>query len=425
MARSLLLLFAVAWELFAMSTIVWRGDAPAVRQVDTFTPTASNSQTYSITINGKSVSYTADSSASVQEICEGLQALLAASEIPEFAAITWTENDTVITGTGPEDGSPFTATSAATGGGALVQSTTTAANGPNRVVAANFVGAALPANGDTLVIQDSSSSLSYSLAALSAVTLDLLNILADFGDGGQVGLPYFNRSNSGGAYYEYRGTYLQVGATEVKIGDGKGQGSGLIKLNLGSVQTSIQVFKTGQPSDQDYGAVQLIGTHASNVLRVFDGSVDVAMGPSEVATFLTITVSGGTVRLGGGCTLTTVEADGNAVVEVRSAATTLRTQGSGVIRKIGSGAVGTVDIGGGQVEYSAAGTITTLTVRAGKTFDASKLTVAVTITDSTAYAGARILDPNGKLTFTNATSCPDGADSVVFVTKKGATVKVA
>lgn len=406
-----------------MSTIVWRGDAPAVRQVDTFTPTASNSQTYTITINGKTVSYTADSSATVQEIVEGLQAALAASTIPEFAEITWTENDSVVIGTGPEDGTPFTATSAATGGGALVQSTTTTAISPNRVVAANFVGAALPTNGDTLVIQDSASSLKFSLAALSAVTVDLLNILADFSDGGQIGLPYFNRESD--AYYEYRGTYLQVGATEVKIGDGNGNGSGLIKLNFGTVQTLVQVFKTGQPADQDYGAVQLIGTHASNALRVFGGSVDVAMGPGEVATFATVTASGGVVRLGGGCTLTTVEADGNAVVEVRSAATTLQTQGSGIIRKIGSGAVTTIDVGGGTVEYSAAGTITTLTVRAGKTFDASKLTVAVTITNSTAYAGATILDPNGKITWTNATSCPDGADSVRFVTKKGATVKVA
>jgi hypothetical protein len=408
-----------------MSTIVWRGDAPVTRQVDTFTPTASNSQTYTITINGKSVSYTADSGTTVQEICEGLQAALAASTIPEFAEITWTENDSVVTGTGPDDGTPFTATSSATGAGALAQSTVTAAVGPNRVVAANFVGAALPTNGDTLVIQDSASSLNYSLSALSAVTVDLLNILADFSEGGEIGLPYFNRSNSGGAYYEYRGTYLQIGATEVKIGDGNGQGSGLIKLNLGSVQTSIQVFKTGQPTDQDYGAVQLIGTHASNVLRIFGGSVDVAMGPGEVATFATITASGGVVRLGGGCTLTTVEADGNAVVEVRSAATTLQTQGSGIIRKIGSGAVGTIDVGGGTVEYSAAGTITTLVVRAGKTFDASRLTASVTITNSTCYAGATILDPNGKITWTNATSCPDGADSVRFVTKKGATVKVA
>lgn len=408
-----------------MSTIVWRGDAPVTRQVDTFTPTASNSQTYTITINGKSVSYTADSGTTVQEICEGLQAALAASTIPEFAEITWTENDSVVTGTGPDDGTPFTATSSATGAGALAQSTVTAAVGPNRVVAANFVGAALPTNGDTLVIQDSSSSLNYSLSALSAVTVDLLNILADFSEGGEIGLPYFNRSNSGGTYYEYRGTYLQIGATEVKIGDGNGQGSGLIKLNLGSVQTSIQVFKTGQPSDQDYGAVQLIGTHASNVLRVFGGSVDVAMGPGEVATFLTITASGGVVRLGGGCTLTTVESDGNAVVEVRSAATTLQTQGSGIIRKIGSGAVGTIDVGGGTVEYSAAGTITTLTVRAGKTFDASRLTASVTITNSTCYAGSRILDPNGKLVFTNATSCPDGADSVVFQSKKGANVKIS
>lgn len=410
-----------------MPTIVWRGDAPVVPQVDSFTPTVVNSETYEITINGKSVSYAADSGTSAQEIVEGLQALLAASEIPEFSEITWTEDNSVLYGTGPANGKPFTATASGTNTADLTQATVTAASGPNRVVAANFVGAALPANGDELVIQDSSSPLKYSLAALSAVTLDRLDILADFSNGGQVGLPQTNSDGDGGdgSYFEYRDQYLQVGATEVQIGDGIGQGSGLIRLNLGSVQTLVQVIKTGNPTDQDYGAVQLLATHASNELRVFGGSVDVAMGPGEVATFLTITASAGMVRCGAGVTLTTVESNGSAVVEVRSAATTIRTQGNGTVRKVGSGAVTTIDVGGGTVEYSAAGTITTLTVRAGKTFDASRLTVGVTVTNSTAYSGARILDPNGKITWTNATACPDGADSVVFVTKKGATVKVA
>lgn len=405
------------------STIVWRGDAPVVRQVDSFTPTVVNSETYEITINGKSVSYAADSGTTAQEIVEGLQAALAASEIPEFAEITWTEDDAVLYGTGPDTGKPFTATASGTGSADLTRAAVTVASGPNRVVAANFDGAALPANGDTLVVQDSASSLLYSLDALSAVTLAALNILADFSNSGQIGLPQNNVDAD--SYYEYRPRYLAVGATLCTIGDGLGQGSGRIALNFGSVQTLAQVIKTGNPADQDYGAVQLLGTNASNELRVFGGSVDIAMGPAEVSTFATITASGGVVRCGAGCTLTTIEANGNAVIEVRSAATTITTQGNGIVRKIGSGVVGTINVDGGNVEYSAAGTITTLVVRAGKTFDASKLTTAVTITNSTAYAGARILDPNGKLTFTNATSCPDGADSVTFVTKKGATVKVA
>lgn len=406
-----------------MSTIVWRGDAPVVPQVDSFTPTVVNSETYTVTINGKSVSYEADSSTSAQEIVEGLQAALAASVIPEFTEITWTEDNAVLYGTGPSTGKPFTATASGTGSADLTQATVTAAVGPNRVVAANFAGAALPANGDTLVIQDSSASLKYSLDALSAVTLAALNILADFSTGAEVGLSLNNTDAN--PYYEYRPRYLEVGATLCTIGDGLGQGSPRIALDFGSVQTLVQVIKTGNPSDQDYGAVRLLGTHASNELRVFAGSVDIAMGPAEVSTFLTITASGGVVRCGAGVTLTTVEANGNAVIEVRSAATTITTQGNGTVRKIGGGAVTTINVDGGPVEYSAAGTITTLVVRAGKTFDASRLTVGVTITNSTAYAGARILDPNGKITWTNATSCPDGADSVTFVTKKGATVKVA
>lgn len=403
-----------------MSTHILRGDAQVVRDLWTITPVAANSATYTLTINTKSVTYTADGSALVAEITAGLVAAATASTAPpEFAEFTWSDITTAITATGNTSGKPGVI-SASASAGSLTSVHTTTAKGPEHFIAENMNSGSLPSSADTLILQDLAPSVKYALAN-SSIVLALLDIRADFT--GQIGLPAIN--SDGTSYYEYRAKSLAIGATELRIGDGNGAGSPGIRLDLGSGQTLAQVLKTGNSSDQDYGAVQLVGTHANNELRVFGGTVDIAMGPGEVATFETITASAGTVRCGSGVTLTDVEANGNAQIEVRSAATTLTTQGNGIIRKTGSGAVTTIDIGGGVVEISAAGTITNLTVRAGKTFDASKLNVAITITNSTAYAGSSILDPNGKITWTNATACPDGADSVKFVTKKGATVKVA
>lgn len=406
-----------------MATHIWRGDAPAVAQVTTVQITGYHADTtYTLTINGKSVSALGDTD--VNDTATALAEAFNASTIPEFAEITASAATDTVTLTADTAGKPFTVASSKSGTGTIGAATAATANaGPAVVAAANFDSAALPSDNDTLILQDSANSIKYTLDALSAIALDLLVIAADFADGAEVGLPRTNKDST--SYVEYRDQYLEVGADEVRIGDGRGQGSGGVRLNLGSAQTLVQVFNTGNSSDSDYAAVQIIATHASNELRVFGGQVDVAMQPGQVATFATSTVSGGAVRFGSGCTLTTVEANGNATVEVRGAVTTLRSQGNGIIRKIGSGAVTTIDVGGGTFELSSAGTITTLTVRAGKTFDASRLTVGVTITNSTAYAGARILDPNGKLTFTNATACPDGADSVAFVSKKSATVLVA
>lgn len=404
-----------------MATHVWRGDAPAVAQVTTVQVTAYDAATsYRLTINGKTVAVDGDTD--VNDTATALAAAFNASTIPEFAEITAEAATDTVTLTADTEGKPFTVTSSVSGGtGTIGAATSATANaGPAVVAAANFDSGSLPSNNDTMILQDSGNSLKYTLDALAAVTLDLLVIAADFSDGAQVGLPRTNSDAT--SYVEYRDTYLEVGATAVRIGEGRGQGSSGLRLNLLSAQTSVQVFATGNSSDTDYAALQIIGTNASNVLQVFGGQVDVAMQPGQVATFATVTVSGGQVRFGSGVTLTTVEANGDSSVEVRSAATTLRSQGGGRIYKLGAGAVTTVDVGGGTFELAAAGTIGTLTVRAGKTFDASKLTTSVTITNATLYAGARVVDPNGKLVWSNAIACPDGIDSVTIISKKSATL---
>lgn len=80
--------------------------AVAVAQVDTITPsTVTNSATYTFTINGRTVTYTADGATTATEISDGLRAALAALSPAE--PVTGTGTTTVII-TANEAGVPFT-----------------------------------------------------------------------------------------------------------------------------------------------------------------------------------------------------------------------------------------------------------------------------------------------------------------------------
>lgn len=105
-----------------MSTNLWLGSAPAVAQVNTITVggTPASGQQYAVTINGKSVTYTATGGDTNITIATALQLLLAASAIDEFNDATWTNpSNAVILGTSRTAGQPFTSTSSATGTGTL------------------------------------------------------------------------------------------------------------------------------------------------------------------------------------------------------------------------------------------------------------------------------------------------------------------
>lgn len=66
-------------------------------KVFTATPTAANGQAYAVRVNGTTVTYTGDGSASVQEIVEGLKTLIDALAV---SGLTVTEDNTTLTLTG-------------------------------------------------------------------------------------------------------------------------------------------------------------------------------------------------------------------------------------------------------------------------------------------------------------------------------------
>ena len=140
-----------------MATVEWIGNAKAVAQVTTVTASAANSTEYSLTINGKEISYTSDGDATAAEILLGLyeawtDAAIVSGEYNELTAeLDDAETPTVMTITGPV-GLPFVLTS--TGAGTLTVTDTIDATGPNHVSDVNnWSGGALPVDSDIILVR--------------------------------------------------------------------------------------------------------------------------------------------------------------------------------------------------------------------------------------------------------------------------------
>ena len=100
-----------------MTTKIWRGDAPAVAQVSRITPTTVEiGDTFTVTINGKSITVTA-TAATVANVTSLMTAAIAESTIPEFLEVTAADATTAITLTANTAGVPFVVTSSASNGG--------------------------------------------------------------------------------------------------------------------------------------------------------------------------------------------------------------------------------------------------------------------------------------------------------------------
>jgi hypothetical protein len=372
-----------------MATNRWLGRALAVAKVSTHTVdgTAAISQVYTVTINGKSITYTSSGVDTNSTIAAALQVLLAASTITEFAELTWTVNGAIITSTSDTPGQNQIITSSATGTGTFVTATTTAASGPNRWdVAVNWSLGSVPVDGEDVIL-DLPVSILDGLDQ-SAVTLASLTISDSFGSA-YIGLP---RTSANG-YPEFREQSLKIGTTTFKCD----APSGRIKIDFGTVQVAGEVRKTGQGVEQGIQAALLKGTHASNAFDVQSGSVGFAIVGGETATLLTLrTAASAQVLCGAGCTIGTVSGEGTVVIN--SAVTTM-TQAGGQWTTNGSGAITTLTQNGGLLNHNSSGTITTATI--GGTLNCGGDATPRTITTLTINKAGRILDPLNTLTITN------------------------
>lgn len=386
-----------------MPTNIWRGDSQAQAQVNTHTigGTAANAQVYSVTINLKVVSYTASGADTNTTIAAALQALLAASTIPEFKEAVWTVVTTVITGTAFVPGVPFTATSAATGTGTLVAATTVASLGPNHWDDPdNWTLAAVPVNSDDVWLTNNNVSILHGLGQ-SAVTLNAF--YQDSTYTGTIGLPDYN-----GSYYEYRKTALEIksATTNLGRGDSPAGGSSRIKINFSSSVSAVTVDSTGSSGEQGVPAVLLTGLNSTSSLQVMSGTVGVAFAPGSVATIPTVRVgfhqspaTDATVIFGVGATLTTINMVGG-IVSARSNVTTLNIE-DGSFTLYGSATLTTLNGDGGTIFYETVGTLTTANLGTGCTLDFRRDPRGRTVTNCTMQAKSSLYDSFKTVTFTN------------------------
>jgi hypothetical protein len=272
-------------------------------------------------------------------------------------------------------------------------STAVAPTGPHHWDNANnWDAGAVPANSDDVVFENSNVDCLYGLDA-SAVTLTSLTIKQSYT--GKIGLAVKTDTD----YYEYRETYLEIGATTITIGAGEGEGSQRLKINTGSVQTTMIVVDSGQSADA-LPAILWKGTHASNVVRVSKGAFGAALLAGETAAIATLAVgyredqeADAQVFCGSGVTLTNVDISGG-LVEIASATTTI-DQTAGLL-VITAAAHASIDVDGGRLVYKGTGTITTLSVSGEGQADFSQDMRAKTITNAVQlYDGASLLDPYG------------------------------
>lgn len=379
------------------------GDLGDVAHVVTLVVGSStNTHTFVTTMNGKSVTVTADGVLTAAQIASAIQALLDASTIPEFAEVTWTVDSSTITGTAKTAGKPFTVSESGTGTYTLT--TTTANVGPECVdLAGNWSLAATPVATDDVLI-DAGPDLLYGFENVASAVYGSVRVLASFG--GQLGLPYRDES---GDYVQYRGRAMLVGtAVPVTIGEGEGDGPSLVNLTIATA-ANVTVLKTGSRAVSDTPVVNIAGC-GSGTVNVVSGDVGIAADDDALsATVTTMYVSeGSTVVIGRGATVTTLHQRGGTVIN-RGTVTTHNYSAGDFINY---GTVGTVVGDPAEdarllFDHRSTATITALTMRGhskapAPVFECGNDARAFTITNATITGGAILHDPDGRATWSNA-----------------------
>jgi len=389
----------------------WLGTAQAVAQVNRVTPggTIASGSTFTITINGKTVTHTAAGAESVATVVTGLYNQFIACNEPEFQEITATDTggSGYLTLTGKTPGVPFTQTSTAGGSGAptCVTSTPTVCSGPNFWnVGANWSAGAAPANSDTVTITGG-VPIKYGLNA-SGVT-GLIVTIRDVTRTFQLGLPPQT------TYYEYRDQSLTTAGGTFNI---DAPDCGLIRLNFGSTAATVNCHAVGSRAVSNMPALTLVGTHPANAFNLFGGDIGIAVRPTETSVVATLRVgtadpnaagglfgaggSGAKIEVGPSVTVTAAVVQ-SGECQTESPTGTLTVEG-GVLTARGSASITTATVrDAGALRHESTGTITTLTVGPGGTIDFGEDFRPRTVTNCTLHKGAAVKDPAGSVTWTN------------------------
>lgn len=444
------------------TTAYWAPNQAAVAQVETYTFTAPSGvgNTYTATLNGKTVTYSSVSGDTATTVATALFALLNTTTGigPEFTEITWTNPSAgVVVATAASPGTPFAnVTISGAAGQGLVMSTgnglangiatahTTAnkspsdVNDPQNWLRTNLSNTppsstrALPVSTDDVVVANTAVPMLWNLDLLRLVQFNTYARYQSFT--GTIGLP----ENNPGGYAEWRATYFRFlgpqgsvpsGGLAMVLGQGAGAGPSRERYDLQSSQYTLTLLAAGSPAD-DYG-VRILGQHTANTFTVIGGaSLGVAMIPGEKANLGSSAVdTGGTVGIGPSVTWTaasTLAVNGGTAVLNAAPATIAASNGSQLTFPTDGLTWATVTAQGGcSLSWLAGGTVTNLTLTTGCTLDKSGDARTLTITNSTIDGDScQFVDPLGAITWTNATSVKQVVSSGPFTFTGTRTVKV-
>ncbi len=449
-----------------MTTAYWSPNQVAVAQVETYTFTAPNSigNTYTATINGKTVTYSSISGDTATTVATAMYALLTATDSvpPELLEVSFDNPSAgVMTATANAPGTPFAnVTVDGVSGQGLVLSTgnglangittvhTIANKSPSDVndpqnwlrVTSPAPGVRqIPQNGDDEVVANTDQPMLWNLDRLDTVQRNSYQRWQSFT--ATIGLP----ENNPNGYVEWRATYYKMsgpagstpaGGLSMVLGFPTATGNGPTRerYDLGSQRFTLTVLGASSPQD-DYG-VKVLGQHTDNVINAHNGvSVGLATSPGEMSRVNTITCDGGaTVGVGPGVTFSTnifgtastcTSTGGNLILNSPPATLTLNT-GAQCTVTTDSLTFPIVSIQGGSLlSMIAGGIITSLTMTVGGSLDKSLDNRTLTITNSTIDGDScQVRDPLNSIVWTNPTVVKQSVTSGPFVFTGSRTVRV-
>lgn len=384
-----------------MATKIWTGSAKAIAQVTRVTFSAYTSGvTYTITCNGKDVSFEATAS-NEDNVVDGLVAALQSTTEPEFAEFTASNEAAAgITLTGNTLGIPFTVTASTDGVPTATINSDVSATGPNFFDNGdNWSGGTVPVAADDLVFESSSVSCLYNIVS----TTNYGDLTIDSSYTGEIGLPVTNVSG----YREYRDRFLTLGDggwdPTIKIGQGGGGQSQRIQIDANNCQVTGSIYGSGSSPDGEY-AIIIKGSDASSVFDVYGGQVKFDDDSASAAATLRISPAGDfndTVVLCSGAFSAGAVTVSGGRLEIRKAATSLKASNNAEVYVVGAATCPSVTIDSGARVFwnTSAGVTSSLVIYADGVFDASGNAATRVIQSAILYAGSAIVDPLGSLTY--------------------------
>ena len=443
-------------------TTYWAPNQAAVAQVRQYTFTAPSSigNTYTATINGKSITYTSVSGDTATTVATAMLALLNLTTgiAPEFTEITWANpSDGVLTATAQTPGTPFAGVTVngvanqgivfTTGNGlasGIATLETTANASPSDVNdAQNWLRVdlattppnkvrAIPQNDDDVVVSDSDVPMLWNLDRLSAVRFASYKRLQSFT--ATIGLPDTNPLG----YSEWRATYFKftgpagsvpAGGLTLTLGEGAGGGPSRERYDVGSQKATLVIIAAGRAADE--WGVTFLGQHTENTFKLMGGvALGIAMGAGEKANLSTSTSDGGSsVGIGPNVTWTAVSTltllGGSATLYAAPATLSMANGAQAIFAQDALTWATITAQGGCSLTWLCGGTITTITMSTGCTLDKSSDMRALTITNHTIDGDScQFNDPLNAITYTNAGTVKQQVTSGPYLFTGSRTVKV-